>query len=240
MCYEISLTKTEQQVEDEFDAEMYIQLLYEPIYHVSGFTHPHLMCIPMEEPTNIFPMEWGLVPPSSETDILNFRRKYNTLNAKSETIFESKIYSEPILNKRCLVIADGFYEPNHKNGVVTPYYCYLEGHKIFTFAGIYSGSDNEEENWTVSILTTKANPFFAKIHNIKKRMPLVLDKEFEKVWLDPSLNEKNLKELMKHGFTKDKFKAHSVTRDLYQKEINTNKRRIIEKVDYNEPDLFNN
>ncbi len=236
MCYETSLTKKLAPIEKHTGAVMRYPEVYEPWYHLSGFSHPKMFCIPLDEPAVILPMEWGLVAPWGE-DIPKFRKKYNTLNAKAETLLTSKMYSEPVRERRCLILADGFFEPHYEKlgGPSQPYYCYLEERKLFSFAGIYN--TNDRDLWTCSIITTEANDFFAEIHNKKKRMPLVLDPDFEGEWLNPDLNDNGIEEVLATSFIIEPFKAHPVTRDLYKRGINTNRPEILEKVGGN-PNLF--
>ncbi|MBO2543771.1 SOS response-associated peptidase family protein [Salegentibacter sp. BDJ18] len=146
----------------------------------------------MDRPRAILPMEWGLVAPWGETDIIKFRNKYNTLNAKAQTLLTSNMYKEPA-RERCLILADGFFEPHYEkiSGPAIPYYCYLEDRKLFSFAGIYNTYDRDY--WAVSLITREANDFFAEIHNKKKWMPLVVVPNFEGEWLDPDLNDNALK-----------------------------------------------
>lgn len=92
---------------------------------------------------------------------------------------EAKSYKEPILKRRCLILADGFFEPHYPNDnfKAKPKYCYLEGRKLFTFAEVYYLYS--PDYYSVSLITTEANPFFEEVHNKKKRMPLVLDASYE-------------------------------------------------------------
>lgn len=113
MCYETSLTKKLKAIEERFGVEELISGVYEPWYHVSCFVNPNMMCIPLEDPQHFYPMEWGLIPPWENKKIEDFRYRYNTLNAKSETVLKSKMYAEPARERRCLIIADGFFEPHH-------------------------------------------------------------------------------------------------------------------------------
>lgn len=92
MCYETSLTKKLTPIEKTTDAKLLKPANYEPYYHLSGFTHPNLYCIPLENPSQIYPMEWGLIAPWGENDAPAFRKKYNTLNAKGETLLKSNTY----------------------------------------------------------------------------------------------------------------------------------------------------
>lgn len=222
-------------MEEYANAYFDVYMEYEPYYHQSAFGFPNLQIIKMDDWDNIHPATWGFVPEWAMQKIDVFRHKYTTYNAKQETIFTSSVYQESALKKRCLVIVDGFFEPHRENGVSIPYYCYQpnrsykDGRGIFSFAGLYSEIDSDA--FSVTILTTEANDFFSEIHNVKKRMPMVLDESLKMEWLNDILDEKNLKELLQFGFTKDEFKAHPVSRDLYKKTVDTNRPYIIEPID---------
>lgn len=104
----------------------------------------------------------------------------------------------------------------------------MEERKLFSFLGIYNTIDRDF--YTCSIITSEANDFFAEVHNKKKRMPLVLEPNFEGEWLNPNLNDNGIQEILDTGFMRELFKAHQVTRDLYKRGINTNTPEILEKV----------
>ena len=237
MCYETSLTKKLGAIEKHTGAVMQYPEVYEPWYHLSGFSHPNMFCIPMDRPDVILPMEWGLVAPWGEKNIPSFRKKYNTLNARAETLLTSNMYKDPARERRCLILADGFFEPHYDKlvGPATPYYCYLEDRKLFSFAGIYNTYDRDY--WTVSLITREANDFFAKIHNKKKRMPLALDPNFEGEWLDPDLNDNGIEEVLATSFMREAFKAHPVTSEIYKRRVDTNNPETLEKAGRN-PNLF--
>lgn len=236
MCYETSSTKIKEEMEDYANAEFAHPLQYHPDYHLSGFAHPSLQIIKMDEPDIIYPASWGLVPEWGMKDISAFRKKYNTLNTKSETLF-SGLSKGSAIDKRCLILADGFFEPHKEDGDSIPYYChiptnnYKDGRDIFCFAGIYSEVEEYSESYTCSILTMEANDFFAEVHNVKKRMPLVLDDELFGEWFNDGLNEENVMELMKHGFTSKDFNAYPVSRNLYKRGVDTNNEKILQPAD---------
>ena len=238
MCYSTSLRKKREQIEQRLlsnlGATFEYPLEYNPYYHLNGFTHGNLYIIKMDAPESIYPASWGLVPHWGIHDPEAFWKKSNTLNARSEGIFEKASFKDSADDKRCLILADGFFEPHHENGVSIPYFCYQpskaypEG-DLFLFAGLYSELD--DELFTTTILTVDANPFFAEVHNKRKRMPLVLADDLYEDWLDDGLNQSQLNELMAFGFTSNEFKAHPVTRDLYKKGIDTNSPEFIAPVD---------
>lgn len=226
MCFESSLLKKKRLIEEFFKANFTSNNSYEPFYHVSGFNYPELQIIKMDDPYTIHPANWGLIPSWGEKNITSFRKKYNTLNAKSETLLHSNMYQESARDNRCLIIADGFFEPHQINNISYPYYCFIpsenfeDGKSLFAYAGIYSEIENGD--LSCSILTTEANDFFSEIHNKKKRMPLIIDDSFTTDWLQSNLNDSQIEELMKSSFTQKKFEAYAVSRNLYKKGVNTN------------------
>lgn len=237
MCYSTALRKKREQIEQkllsQIPATFELPFEYKPHFHLNGFSHGNLQIIKMDEPDKIYPASWGLVPNWAMHDPEGFRKKSNTLNARSESIFEKASFKDSAEEKRCLILADGFYEPHHVNDVSIPHFCYqpTEEHPegdLFLFAGLYSELEND--SFTATILTVEANEFFAEVHNKRKRMPLVLDKYHYEDWLD-NLSYSELNELMATGFTNKKFKAHPVSRDLYKRGINTNQAYIVEPVE---------
>jgi len=236
MCYSTTLRKEREEIEQrllrQIPANFEIPEAYQKYFHLNGFSHGNVYMIKMDEPNTIYPASWGLVPSWAAEDPVSFYKKSNTLNARSETIFEKSSYKNSAHNKRCLILADGFFEPHHQDGVSIPNFCYQpsieypEG-DLFMFAGLYN--ELQEGLFTATIITMPANPFFAEVHNKKKRMPLVLDEDLYEDWLDDGSNEQILNEIMATGFTTNAFKAHPVSRDLYKKNIDTNKPYITEK-----------
>lgn len=237
MCYSTALRKQrdviEQRLYNQIPAAFPDDLEYDPYYHLNGFTHGNLYIIKMDDPEAIYPALWGLVPNWAAHNPSEFLKKSNTLNARSESIFEKVSFKDSATTKRCLILADGFYEPHHVNGVPMPYFCYQPSTEypegdLFLFAGLYN--ELETGLLTTTILTTEANPFFVEIHNKKKRMPIVLDDSLYEDWLDDGLTPQSLNKLMANGFSRQEFKAHQVSRDLYKKNVNTNLPYIVEPV----------
>lgn len=233
MCYETTLSKKQKKIEKRYRVNFAIDGEYEPYFHRTGFTHPNLQIIKIDEPQHVYPSSWGFVPDWGLDDITAFRKKYNTLNAKSESLLTSGTYKNSAREKRCLILADGFFEPHKEGKVSIPNFCYIptkdfkDGRDLFLFAGIYSEIDTTL--FTCSIITTEANDFFAEIHNVKKRMPLVLDEHLIDTWFD-DLNDSQLNEVMRTGFTNKRFNAYPVSRDLYKRGINTNNEKMLEPV----------
>ncbi|KKM69579.1 hypothetical protein LCGC14_1449430, partial [marine sediment metagenome] len=183
-----------------------------------------------EYPEEINPAMWGLVPKHAVKNIEGFYKDYNTLNARSEKVFNCVNYRDSIRERRCLIIVDGFYSPRYINSLSCPYYCHLKDDSLFAFAGIYSEIDDGV--YSCSILTVGDHGFTVKANNVRKRMPLLLESEFEYEWLRNDLSETNIKELMRVGFTYDQLEAYTVSRDLYKKGNAKDGPWAISKVDY--------
>jgi len=173
--------------------------MFDDHFLINGFEHPSMPVITNENPHEINFFRWGFIPEnvSSEAEAASFLKSYNTLNANSNKIFESKIYSEPVLKQRCLVLCSGFFEWRKVKGKRVPYYISLKDENLFAFAGVWSKWTDEagRDNFTYSILTIDANELLAQVHNTKKRMPLILTPENAKRWIAPNLSREDVEEL---------------------------------------------
>ncbi|PKP00491.1 MAG: SOS response-associated peptidase [Bacteroidetes bacterium HGW-Bacteroidetes-8] len=150
---------------------------------INGFSHPKCAVITDKEPDIINNYSWGLIPAGSDESIQRY-----TLNARIETLEQRRSYKS-VINNRCLIIADGFYEWKERifNGkeYKDRYLITMEDNGLFAFAGLYSGwkRDNGATfHNSFTILTTQANQVVAAIHS-KKRMPVILSREDELRWL---------------------------------------------------------
>ncbi|MDB4089234.1 SOS response-associated peptidase [Flavobacteriales bacterium] len=185
MCFNTKITSKASELKKRFKAKMVEEEQYEINIQSSGFNYPQTPIISNLDKDNIQLFNWGLIPNSAENeDIRSF-----TLNAKIETLSEKPSFKNSI-NKRCLVIANGFYEwkwHDTKGRNKEKFLVGLENEDLFAFAGIWSSWKNPFNNEIVnsySIVTTEANKLMAEIHNIKKRMPVVLSPKNEINWLE--------------------------------------------------------
>ena len=184
MCFHIIQSKLSKQIERRFKAKFRGQNGYQPSLHLNGFEFPKVPVITAEKPEIIENFNWGLVPEwAKNKDIRSM-----TLNAKIETLTEKPAFKN-VLNQRCLVLANGFYEwqwldAKGKNKV--KFEIGIGNGELVAFAGLYSqwmNPDTREITPTFTIVTTQANTLMAEIHNIKKRMPVILRPEDEHNWL---------------------------------------------------------
>lgn len=184
MCYHIIQDKLASQIEKRFDAKIKDDPEFASHDHFNGFLFPKTPVITNDNPKIIQHFNWGLIPHwSKDKDI-----RALTLNAKIETLDEKPSFRD-VVNQRCLVIANGYFEwqwldLKGKNKV--KYKLSIANEDLFAFAGLYSrwiNSHTGEIRNTYTIVTTEANALMSKIHNNKKRMPVILKPQDEERWL---------------------------------------------------------
>ena len=185
MCFHSKQSKEATEVENRFDAKIDNIAIFKPQENINGFDYPLTPIIIDENPKIITHYSWGLIPPwSKDDDIKKF-----TLNARIETVDDKPSFRNSV-NKRCLVIANGFYEwqwLDSKGKNKNKFEIGIGNDNLFAFAGLYSewtDTITGEIKNTYTIVTTEANALMAEIHNIKKRMPIILKPEDEIKWLE--------------------------------------------------------
>lgn len=184
MCFFSKISKTAQEVENRFNAKFDNQQDFKPSVY-NGFQFPKTPVITNVDLNRIQLFQWGLIPSWAKDDSI---KKY-TLNAKIETLKEKPSFKNSI-NKRCLVISDGFFEwqwLDEKGTQKKRYLVTLPNKELFAFAGLWSEWTTKQSNekiYSYTIITTEANELMSKIHNSKKRMPVILALENEKDWLN--------------------------------------------------------
>jgi putative SOS response-associated peptidase YedK len=149
-------------------------------------------------------MQWGLIPFWS-------KEPKGIINARVETIDEKASFAESFQRRRCLILADGFYEWERHGKIAQPYYFQLANEEPFTFAGVWDQwRSGEQLITTCAIITTTANKLLAKIHT---RMPVILGSELHDLWLDESARTPHLKELLV-PLDANEMKSHAVGYDV--------------------------
>lgn len=152
-------------------------------------------------------LRWGLVPFWAKDESIG----YKLINARSETLAEKPSFRGAFAKRRCLILADGFYEWQktvRKGEQKVPYRFTLKDKKPFTFAGLWESwrSPEEKEIISCTIITCEANETVGKIHD---RMPVILDKENCWHWLEDR-PEKELNALLK-PYSPDRMESYPVS-----------------------------
>jgi putative SOS response-associated peptidase YedK len=132
-------------------------------------------------------MRWGLIPSWAKDESIGNRM----INARAETIAEKPAFRAALKKRRCLIPADGFYE--WKKGETSkapkqPFCIRLKSKEPFGFAGLWEHwtSPDGEEVLSCTIITTEVNELLKEVHH---RMPVILPREAEAVWLDPKIQD---------------------------------------------------
>jgi putative SOS response-associated peptidase YedK len=129
-------------------------------------------------------LHWGLIPSWAKDRSMGSRM----INARSETAAEKPAFRAALKARRCLIVADGFYEWQRLGTRKQPFFLALRDGRPFGFAGLWErwaeGSAEPVESCT--ILTTSANDAIAPIHD---RMPVILNAADHAAWLDPGIRE---------------------------------------------------
>lgn len=123
--------------------------------------------------------KWGLVPFWAKDPAIGNRM----INARAETVAEKPSFRAAYRQRRCLVLADGFYEWHRGGATKVPYFISLANGEPFAFAGLWeswSAKDSDTTIQSTALITTAANDFMAKVHH---RMPIVLQAETANRWL---------------------------------------------------------
>lgn len=217
MCYHTALIARPDQLARRFGRSDARIRDFRPMYHISAFTHAEYPVVTDDEQFEYF--RWGLIPfwTRGIDDALTIRNR--TINARSESVFTKPSFREPIRKRRCLVPASGYFDWRHDGGRKIPYYITLKDRPLFAFAGIYDSWRNPvtgEEVPTFSILTTRANRLMSFIHNTNFRMPVILRREDEETWLDPSLTQRQVDDLLQ-SYPDREMQGRTIGNDFLRK-----------------------
>lgn len=139
-------------------------------------------------------LRWGLVPSWAK----DTRSGAKMINARAETIAERPAYRTAFERFRCLIPADGFYEWQQVPGErrKQPFHITRADGELFAFAGLWSvwHRGQPEELRTCTIITTAANAAVAPIHD---RMPVILPRAAEGLWLAHDAPAQELQQLLR-------------------------------------------
>jgi len=135
-------------------------------------------------------LRWGMIPFWARD------KKTSYINARSETVITKPAFRNALNKRRCLVLADGYYEWRTVGKVKQPFYFHVHDEQPFAFAGLWDRwTGDAEPIESCTIITTDANELSRPIHD---RMPVMLTREGCALWLDPDIEDREaLQELLK-------------------------------------------
>lgn len=170
MCGRFTLHTPVHEIVERFSLQE-LDFQYAPSYNVAP-TQQVLTIATNQEARTVSHMRWGLVPEWQKQP----QSRPPLLNARLETISDKPTFRRLVNNRRCLIIADGFFEWVQRDSAKYPVYITLDQGKPFAFAGLW---DNEASP-SCTIITQDASSSLKPVHH---RMPLILTPDSERLWL---------------------------------------------------------
>lgn len=202
MCGRYSLSKSKIELEERFQAEMLPD--FKPRYNIAPTQL--VPVITSQSPKGFSFFYWGITPDFGK----NKPVAQKLINARAESVNDKVSFKSSFEKRRCLIPADGFYEWK-KLGKKTkiPYRFTLREDELFAFAGIWEEYEtvSGEIQHTFLILTTSPNEIVSEIHD---RMPVVLNRQMEKKWLDNYTPESELLSMLQ-PYPSDQMLSYTVS-----------------------------
>lgn len=156
-------------------------------------------------------VRWGLIPFWAKDPSIGNK----LINARSETVAEKPAFRHAFQKRRCLVIADGFYEWEKVGKIKQPWYYQVGDGGPFAFAGLWERWDKGEEPLeSCTILTTLANLPLARVY---ERMPVILPPEVYDIWLGEDTSVRQLQRLL------TAYSDSDITEDRVSSRVNSPK-----------------
>ena len=151
----------------------------EPRYNIAPTQHIAAIRNDEEDGRELTMLRWGLIPFWAKDKSIGNRM----INARAETVAEKPAYRAAYHRRRCLVLADGFYEWHNEGAGKVPYFISLANEQPFALAGLWESWQSKESDESIqsaTLITAAANDFMASLHH---RMPVILESATADRWL---------------------------------------------------------
>lgn len=186
MCGRYTLKTHRKKIQERFDVDAVPDLA--PRYNL-GPTQDGLVVRPGDAPATrtAAMLRWGLIPAwTKERSSLPL-----LINARSETVASKGAFRDAFKRRRCLVVADGFFEWSRKGATKQPFYFTVDQGEPFAMAGLWErwhppGAPEDDAIESYAIMTTAANEVLEPHHD---RMPVILDASLYEDWLNPLVTD---------------------------------------------------
>lgn len=188
MCGRFTVGQTPLDIEPAFDVSL-DQSWEFPRYNIAP--SQDVLAITDDGERKAEMLRWGLIPWSTKDP----KGGQKPINARGESVVESWQFSYALKGRRCLIVSDSFYEWKTVNSTRVPFRIGLKSWELFAFAGLWERwrSPDGEIVRTCCIVTTAPNALMARIHG---RMPVMLSKDAEGLWLDHTAPIADIRELL--------------------------------------------
>ncbi len=229
MCFSVNVNLVREELEERFGIPFPDKDKYQPSYYYHAFSLPRLPAVCAGESEKITLLRWGLIPSWTRSRTEAEEIRFKTFNARAETASSKPSFASAFRNGRCLIPVRGFFEWQHTAGAKIPWYIYHSTEQVFSLAGLWdrwTDSSTGEIFSTFSIITTEANDLMAEIHNSKKRMPVVLGRNEEQIWISPESSEEEAGSVLR-PCRSELLKAHTISNLINNRNADRNTPEVI-------------
>ncbi|USK76946.1 SOS response-associated peptidase [Peribacillus frigoritolerans] len=208
MCGRFTLFTDIEEIKERFDIQGSFDGEYQFSYNIAP-SQSVLSVINDGVRNRLGYLRWGLIPFWAKDEKVG----YKMINARAETIAEKASFRNAYKKKRCLIIADSFYEWKKTPERKIPMRIKLKNHAPFGMAGLWESWKSPEgiSIYSCSVITTVPNELMTSIHD---RMPVILKPEDEKDWLNPSINDPAYLQQYLKSFDSEQMEAFEVSTDV--------------------------
>ncbi|NTW48302.1 MAG: SOS response-associated peptidase [Chlorobiales bacterium] len=205
MCGRFVCKSTMDELVEAFQIDEVSDDLPEPSYNIgpSG----SVLAIIGNGKRKLGMLQWGLVPSWAKDPEIG----HKMINARAETLTEKPSFRDAFKKRRCLIVANGFYEWRKDADEKVPMYIYLKSNRPFAFAGLYEmwHSPEGEKLSTCTIITTAPNSLMKPIHN---RMPAIIPAYGYDHWLDRNVTDPEVLQALLAPYPAEEMAAYAVSR----------------------------
>ncbi|MBN1493299.1 MAG: SOS response-associated peptidase [Candidatus Omnitrophica bacterium] len=175
MCGRFSLTKSDKDTLKKRFRVKRVAGDQKPRYNIAPSDAVHAIVNTMRDEITL--ARWGYIPHWMGADGL----AKSVINARAETLMQKPFFKTSFRSRRCLIIADGFYEWKRAGKAKHPYRVIVDDGSLFAFAGVWdTWMYDGNELMTCAIITVAANELMRPIH---ERMPVIINADDEQAWL---------------------------------------------------------
>ena len=204
MCGRFALLTNAEALIERFGVEEIIKKP-EPRYNIAPTQD--VAVVVQRDTRQLTQMRWGLIPFWAKDVSIGNRM----INARGETLAEKPAFQNAFKKRRCLILADGFYEWQKVGKIKKPIHIRMKSREPFAFAGLYEYWETKSGKMLEScaIVTTTPNDLMDQIHH---RMPVILKQEEEDAWLDPANQDLSELQSMLKPYSAEQMEAFEVSR----------------------------
>lgn len=206
MCGRFAFFSPREAVQEYFGIEVPFAL--EPRYNVAPSQEVVVIRQPADTKPQAAMLKWGLVPFWAKDAAIGARM----INARAETVAQKPAFRQAFKRRRCVILADGFYEWHTEDGRKTPYFISLKTDHPFAMAGLWESWHKADQPplETCTIITTTATKSIGKLHD---RMPVILDSPATTDWIQAERDPDALIAMLK-SYDDEEIQAWPVNRTV--------------------------